>query len=144
MRILTPTSRRWPTIPRITSTWWCGKATIKPPHWWTTNAKSSASVSTRRRGLKGGTGAEGGANDFRMSDMGPDGNTNFAANFPGIAYNSTNNEYLVVWVGDDTTSPLVDNEFEVFGQRLNAATGAEVGANDFRISDMGPDGSTTF
>ena len=38
---------------------------------------------------------------------------------------------------------LVDNEFEIFGQRLSAA-GGEVGANDFRISDMGPDGNGSF
>ena len=86
------------------------------------------------------TGAEVGTNDFRISDMGPDGNTNFDAQDPAVAYNSTNNEYLVVWRGDDDTAPLVDNELEIFGQRLNAATGAAVGTNDFRISDMGPDG----
>jgi DNA-binding response OmpR family regulator len=34
------------------------------------------------------------------------------------------NEYLVVWQGDDDTGSLVDNEFEVFGQRL-AANGDE-------------------
>ena len=39
---------------------------------------------------------------------------------PAVAYNSTNNEYLVVWAGDDNTAPLVDDEFEIFGQRLNA------------------------
>ena len=77
-----------------------------------------------------------GANDFRLSDMGPDGDANFDADFPAVAYNTTNNEYLVVWEGDDNTPPLVDDEREIFGQRVNAATGAEVGANDFRISDM--------
>ena len=90
------------------------------------------------------TGAEIGANDFRISDMGPDGDANFGASVPAIAYNSQNNEYLVVWHGDDDTAPLVDGEFEIFGQRIDAATGAQIGANDFRLSDMGPDGNVTF
>jgi len=94
--------------------------------------------------LDAATGAEVGTNDFCISDMGPDGNTNFHATFVSLAYNSANNEYLVVWHGDDDTAPLVDNEFEIFGQRIDAATGAEVGSNDFRISDMGPDGNTNF
>ncbi len=94
--------------------------------------------------LNATTGAAVGTNDFRISDMGPDGNTNFFAIDPAVAYNSTNNEYLVVWHGDDNTAPLVDNEVEIFGQRLNAATGTEVGTNDFRISEMGPDGDVNF
>jgi hypothetical protein len=94
--------------------------------------------------LDAATGAEVGANDFHLSDMGPDGNANFDAVFPAVAYNGAANEYLVVWQGDDNTGTLVDNEQEIFGQRLNGATGAEVGANDFRISDMGPDGNTNF
>ena len=59
-----------------------------------------------------------GANDFRLSDMGPDGNANYDADRPVVACNSTNNEYLVVWYGDDNTAPLVDGENEVFGQRF--------------------------
>ncbi len=91
------------------------------------------------------TGAEVGTNDFRISDMGAtDGDTAYRAQHPAVAYNSTNNEYLVVWAGDDDSPPLVDDEFEIFGQRINAASGAEVGA-DFRLSDMGTtDGDTAF
>lgn len=88
-------------------------------------------------------GTEIGTNDFRISDMGPNGSTLFAAVLPMVVYNSTDNEYLVVWIGDDDTAPLVDNEYEVFGQRL-AADGTEIGNNDFRISDMGPDGDTDY
>ena len=83
---------------------------------------------------------EVGTNDFRISDMGPNGNTAYDAEDPAVAYNSTNNEYLVVWQGDDTTN----GEFEIFGQRINAATGAEVGTNDFRLSDIGPDGDAAY
>ena len=87
-------------------------------------------------------GGELGANDFRISDMGPDGNGSFAVLNPAIAYGSQPNEFLVVWRADDNTPPLVDNESEIFGQRLSAA-GAEVGSNDFRISQMGPDGNAS-
>jgi hypothetical protein len=80
-----------------------------------------------------------GPNDFRISDMGPDGDVNFAASIlsswdePAVAYNSTADEYLVVWDGDDRSGALDNDEFEVYGQRLDASTGAKVGANDFRI-----------
>ena len=45
------------------------------------------------------------ANDFRLSDMGPDGNVNYGAYAPTVACNSTDDEYLVVWYGDDNTPP---------------------------------------
>jgi len=78
-----------------------------------------------------------GGNDFRISDMGGTGNPDYGAGLPAAAYNSTNNEYLVVWRGDDNVGGLVDDELEIIGQRLDAATGAALGANDFLISDMG-------
>ncbi|MCI0683012.1 MAG: Ig-like domain-containing protein [Gemmataceae bacterium] len=81
--------------------------------------------------------------DFRISDMGPDGNTAFDAFEPAVAYNVARNEYLVVWYGEDNTGALVADEYEIFAQRLDAA-GHQIGVNDFRISDMGPDGDTRF
>ena len=85
-----------------------------------------------------------GANDFRISDMGPEGNDMFDASKPAVAFNSADNQYLVVWSGDDGIPPLVDEEFEIFGQLLNA-DGSEDGNNDFRISNMGMmDGETDF
>jgi hypothetical protein len=90
------------------------------------------------------TGKEIGADDFRISDMGAaDGDSNFDAFEPAVAYDSASNQYLVVWRGDDDAAPLVNDEYEIFGQRLSA-TGADLGANDFRISHMGPDGSVLF
>ncbi len=94
--------------------------------------------------INGATGAEVGTNDFRISDMGTDGNSDYDAFLPDVAYNSADREYLVVWQGDDSTWPLVDDEFEIFGQRINAATGAQVGANDFRISETGPVGNAYY
>lgn len=85
-----------------------------------------------------------GSNDFRISDMGPNGDTDYGAIVASVAYNSQHNEYLVVWEGDDNTVPLVDEELEIFGQRINAATGAALGTNDFRISEVGPLGDPEF
>ena len=84
------------------------------------------------------------SSDFRLSNMGPDGDEDYDAFDPDVAYNPTQDEYLVVWYGDDPTGLQVDNEFEIFGQRVAGATGAMVGANDFRLSNMGPDGDTFY
>lgn len=89
-------------------------------------------------------GLEVGSNDFHLSDMGPDGSVLFGVTETAVAYNPTANEYLVVWSGDDDILPLVDGESEIFGQRVAGPTGAAVGDNDFRISDMGPDGSGSY
>ena len=89
---------------------------------------------------------EVGENDFRVSDMGGIEDPDYGAHFcrPAVAYNSAANEYLVVWRGEDNTGGLVDGEIEIFGQRVDAATGGEVGANDFRISDMGGTGDPEY
>ncbi len=96
--------------------------------------------------INAATGAPVGTNDFRISDAGAsDGDTNFDAAQPDVAYNSQDDEYLVVWEGDDDTGSLVNGEFEIFAQRLDASDGSAVGANDFRISDMGStDGDAAF
>ncbi len=87
--------------------------------------------------LDAATGAEVGSNDFRISDMGGTNDSTYGASSPAVVYNPTRSEYLVVWSGDDNVNGLVNDELEIFGQRINAITGAEVGTNDFRISNMG-------
>jgi hypothetical protein len=94
--------------------------------------------------LEGSTGAEVGANDFRISEMGPDGNRLFDAVLPAVTYNFDSDQYLVVWSGEDHAAPLVMDEFEIFAQAIDAGTGAQVGPNDMRLSDMGPDGNVDF
>jgi hypothetical protein len=89
------------------------------------------------------SGTQLGTNDYRISDMGTNGNASFGATVPEVAWNSTDNQYMVTWVADDDNAPLVDNEFEIYVQRLDGVTGGEVGTNDIRISDMGTDGTTT-
>ena len=72
--------------------------------------------------------------DFRISNVGADGDAGRVAFNPAIAYNPAANEYLVTWHADGLAT---DNELEIFGQRLSAA-GAELGG-DFRISTTGAD-----
>ena len=65
-----------------------------------------------------------GANDFRISDMG--GDTLSDALRPAAAYNPISDEYLVVWEGDDLPGAPVDNENEIYGQRVAGATGSRL------------------
>ncbi|GGK31665.1 hypothetical protein GCM10007962_27590 [Yeosuana aromativorans] len=85
-----------------------------------------------------GDGNEVGANDFRISFLGTDGDTAFRAEDPDVTYNSIDNEFFVVWKGETS----VDGENEIFGQRVDASTGNLIGSN-FRISDMGTEGDTS-
>jgi hypothetical protein len=88
------------------------------------------------------SGAEIGLDDHRISEMGPEGDPNFDAAPPSIAWNSVQDQYLVGWHGNNG-APLAKNEREVYGQLL-AADGTEIGQDDFRISDMGPDGNAEY
>lgn len=81
---------------------------------------------------------------FRITQMGPDGDSRFQARTPAVVWNGSVNEYLVVWRGDTNAGGLVDNEFEIFGQRVNGATGELVGTAGFRVSVMGPDGDPSY
>lgn len=47
-----------------------------------------------------------------------DGAVLYEAWEPDLAYDNVQDEYLVVWRGDEELAPLVNNEWEVFGQRL--------------------------
>jgi hypothetical protein len=94
--------------------------------------------------VAGSTGAEIGVNDFRISDMGPDGDSIYDAQAPAVLFSGRTREFIVVWQGDDDTASRVDGESEIFAQRINAITGFEAGDNDFLLSDMGPDGDGLF
>jgi hypothetical protein len=94
--------------------------------------------------LVGSDGTVLGTADARYSDAGPDGSAAFGpVGRPEIGFNPNAKEFFLAWAGDDNVAPLVDNESEVFGQRV-ASGGAEVGNNDFRISHDGPDGDVNF
>lgn len=81
--------------------------------------------------------------DTRLSDVGGLGNPNYDASAPVVAYNSLRNEYLVAWRGDDSVGGLVDDEMEIFVQRLNEDLGG-LGPNDYRITDLGGIGNTNY
>ena len=93
--------------------------------------------------LMDAAGAGVGPNDFRISDMGGTGAPDYGGTVPAAAYNPNANEYLVVWQGDDNVGGLVDNEFEVFSQRMDA-TLAGLGPNDYRLSDVGGIGDAAY
>ena len=75
--------------------------------------------------------------------MGGIGDADYDAHNPDLVYNCTDNQYLVVWESDDTTADMVNDEYEIWGQQLDATLG-ELGTNDFRISEMGPVGDDYF
>ncbi|KNC53043.1 uncharacterized protein AMSG_09336 [Thecamonas trahens ATCC 50062] len=75
----------------------------------------------------------------RLSFMGiVDTDTAFNGFYPDVAYNSVDNEYLVVWQGENATH----HAFEAYGQIVEGATGLRIGKN-FQISDMGIDPTST-
>jgi hypothetical protein len=88
-------------------------------------------------------GAQTGTNDFQISEMVHSYLEPYDGITPSVAASPVSGEYVVVWSGDDDTPALVDDEFEIYGQRLTAA-GAATGADDFRISFMGPDRTSIF
>jgi hypothetical protein len=56
---------------------------------------------------------------------------------PAIVYNSSRNEYLLAVPG------IVGGDTEAYVQRIDAS-GAQIGTNDARISQMGPDGAPEY
>lgn len=74
------------------------------------------------------TGTEIGS-DFRISNA-SDVGSNRDAFDPVVAYSSSANEFLVVWVSDQ----LADEQFEIFGQRVSVA-GVPDAQGDFRVSN---------
>ncbi|MBZ0113663.1 MAG: hypothetical protein K8J08_14455 [Thermoanaerobaculia bacterium] len=106
--------------------------------WSKYNAQNVSRIVTERR--QGGTGDHVGVSLVISDDNGV-GAERQAFN-PRVAYNSLDNEYLVVWEGE-RSPPLATDEQEIFGQRL-LATGFETGVNDFRISAAGSEGDPSF
>jgi Ca2+-binding RTX toxin-like protein len=93
--------------------------------------------------LLGADESQPGPDDARLSEMGPNGSTAFLAQRPSVAANPASGDWLVAWQGEDDAPPQQNDETEIFVQRV-AGNGAEVGSNDVRISDMGPDGNPEY
>ncbi|MEM8903946.1 MAG: fibronectin type III domain-containing protein [Actinomycetota bacterium] len=78
----------------------------------------------------------------RLSAMGPDGDADYDAIDPAVAFDAVSGTYLVVWTGDTDAGDLVDEEDEIWARRVGA-DGAPLG-EQFRVSVMGPDGDPAF
>jgi hypothetical protein len=88
-----------------------------------------------------GGGLPQGAGQIRITAMGGSGNTDYSAASPDVAFSPGNGQFLVAFQGDDIS--VGDNETEIFAQRINATSGANVGSM-IRVSDVGLAGSTQF
>jgi len=78
-----------------------------------------------------------------VSPMGPNGDPEFDARDPAVAFDPSSGEFLVVWTGKEVnTGGLVNGEFEISAQRVDS-DGSLVGSR-VRVSAMGPDGDPTF
>ena len=89
--------------------------------------------------LLNSSGTEIAGDDLILSDTGPGGNPAFDAADPAVAWNQYDDEYFVVWSGEN--NPQNSAEVEIFGQRVSV-DGLELGENDEQISRMGLDGSS--
>jgi hypothetical protein len=93
--------------------------------------------------LVGADGSVLGSGDTRYSHMGPDGDASYQVFGPTLSFNPNSGEYFLSWEGDDNTPPLVQNEFEIFGERIGG-DGSPLAGGQFRISHDGPDGDPNF
>jgi len=92
----------------------------------------------------GGILTQKGRDDLRISDMGPDWYPSNYASVPKVDYDPGKKNYLVVWYGYDGWGTSANVENEIFGQLIDGLTRAEVGYNDFPLSDMGPEGDGDY
>lgn len=75
---------------------------------------------------------------FRVSNMGPDGDPDFDAEDPSIAWHQGEQRFMVSWRGDDNTAPFVEDEFQVFAQSVNQD--GSLYEDHFRVSNNNLDG----
>jgi len=54
----------------------------------------------------------------RVSEMGPNGDPEFVAAAPAVAFDPLSGEFVVVWHGDDSTGGFVSGDFEIHGAGL--------------------------
>ena len=73
---------------------------------------------------------------MRLSFMGGSGDSSYNAAYPDVAWASQIDEYLVVWESDDNSAPLVDDEYEIFGERLEGDTASPI--EEIRSARWGP------
>lgn len=78
---------------------------------------------------------EVGPNDFRITNIGPNGNTDFFASRQQMVYNNVNDEYFVIFIARSDDAQVIPTEVELWGQRINPA-GSNVGG-PILLTDVG-------
>jgi hypothetical protein len=69
-----------------------------------------------------------------VSSMGPDGDGNYQADRPAVAYGALIEEALVVWEGDDNNGSLVDNKMEIYGSFVGIASCSDLSTANLTIT----------
>jgi hypothetical protein len=82
-----------------------------------------------------------GTNAVRISQVTQIG-ANRVASSPRVVHNNANNEYFVVFQANALRGEGNEDAYEIFGQRIDAATLAEIGPNDARVSESVEPGNT--
>jgi hypothetical protein len=82
-----------------------------------------------------------GTNAVRISQVTHIG-ANRVASSPRVVHNNANNEYFVVFQANALRGEGNEDAYEIFGQRIDAATLAEIGPNDARVSESVEPGNT--
>ena len=75
---------------------------------------------------------------IRVSEVGPEGSSAGQISGFDLTFNAATKEFIALWAGDPATVQLVNDEFEIYGQRL-ATRGMPLGT-DFRVGQTGDDG----
>lgn len=81
--------------------------------------------------------SEIGADDFRVSAMGAPEDTGSSAGRLDVAFDDLAGDYLVAWEGNRTTPDVGPFEVEIYSQRLDGGSGAEIGSDDLRVTAVG-------
>jgi hypothetical protein len=100
---------------------------------WTGTYKSESQTEVFGVGLSATGEVLAGTHEMRISQV-TDVAANRAASSPHVVYNGANNEYFVVFQANALRGEGNANAYEIFGQRIDAGTLAETGANDLRVS----------
>jgi hypothetical protein len=88
-------------------------------------------------------GARFGPFNFRMSYLGDTGDAAYTAGHPSIAFNHRDNQYLVVYTGEDDGGGLVEGEFEIWGSRIRPGPDY-VQITHLRLSQTGGQGDSAW
>lgn len=87
---------------------------------------------------------EFGTDDLLVTHCGGIGDATYNTSRPKSAYNSTDNNYLLIWYADDVDfAGIVDNETETYGQLIDA-NGSKIGDNFIITSHDGYGDRFTF